>query len=106
MRAQRRAAVTVTLTRPAGKDKYGDAVEPAGSPVEIQRAIFQPASMLERTSDDQAPVLQVAAWDLPGVHDVRAGDLITHGADVWQAEGGGTVWLDRTKVPVTQARAS
>lgn len=118
MRTQRRAARTVTIAAVAKSDDsdVGDSTE-THTFTEVERAIFEPERPLERTGDGQALVVRPAMFNLPGVHDLDADDLILEGAldvvvvddaivggtVVWQVVGGSTVWLDRTEVPVTRA---
>lgn len=124
MRTQRRAPVTVILAHITTTQDMGNETEDAtGTRVEL--AMFNPEQTLERSSTDQAPVVQPAFFDVPGVHDIDADDLV-HVTDVqlpedpdelkallltvtptsWQVVGGGNVWLDRTKVPVVQPRSA
>lgn len=118
MRLQRRGHVTVTLVHPtAAKDRLGNRAGGAVRTV-IENALFSsPQPMAERTSPDQAEVLAPATFNLPGLYDVGADDLIQVGdyptvpsagvvVETWQVLGGGTRLVDRTRVPVTQARSS
>lgn len=109
MRSQRRAPATVTLvrsTRVTDTDDLGDAPASPVAPerIEIAGAMFEPQQILTRSGNDQVPVVRPAVWNLPGVYDVDADDLIEHEGTTWQVTGGGNVWLDRTKVPVTETR--
>lgn len=107
MRSQRRVGQTVQLVRvTVSEDELGNAEDPSTSSTEIDGAIFEPERALERTSADQAPVLQPAVWNLPGVYTVDADDQIVHGDTTWFVIGGGEVWLDRTKVPVQLTRTT
>lgn len=106
----------MTLVRVTSEDVggLGDITETTTAQV-IENAMFDPAHIDERTHSDQAPVLQPAVFNLPGVHDVDANDRILVGAvevddiaaydgPTWYVTGGGLVWLDRTKVPVSETR--
>jgi hypothetical protein len=111
MRSQRRAPRTVTLTHvTTTRSNIGDETESTTQTV-VVGAVFEPERALERTGNDQAPVLQPAVWNLPGVLAADSDDLITEGdatdpdfdsdsAATWQVVGEGVVWLDRTKIPV------
>lgn len=106
MRSQRRASLTVQLVSVTTVDDGLGNLTPTPVETEIRGATFEPERLVERAGSDQAPVLVSAAFNLPGVYAVNADDTITDADDtVWQATGGGTVWLDRTKVPVTQTRS-
>lgn len=112
MRSQRRPPVTVTVVQlTTTVDKYGDGTSPDPVRTVVDGAIFEPEQMVERVGDDQAPVLRPAHWNLPGVFELDSDDRIEIGpeeapTDVWLVDGGSAVWLDRTKVPVKQAKGS
>lgn len=98
--------VRIDTTEDAAGDETEDRTE-----TPVAGAIFEPERTLERTSNDQAPVLVPASWNIPGVRELDSDDLIVEGdttddafdpdtAVTWQVIGAGVVWLDRTKVPV------
>lgn len=100
MRNQRRAPLTVVLNHvTSDRDELGNTTEPATSDT-ITGATFEPQQILERVDNEGAPVVQPAAFNLPGVWAVDADDQIVHDGITWQVIGGGIVWLDRTKVAV------
>lgn len=123
MRPQRRTPVSVILAHITTTTDMGNETTTATG-VLVAGAIFNPEAIAERSSTDQAAVLAPAFFDVPGVYDVDADDLVhvttleelptdpdeleellvTVTDQTWQVVGGGGVWLDRTKVPVQQAR--
>lgn len=111
MRSQRRSPVTVQLVSIARTEDngLGDFTKTPTS-ITVDGAIYEPERPLERAGDDQAPVLQPASFNVPGVHTLLADDEVHIGADddlvVWYVVGGSTVWLDRTNIPVSRTRSS
>jgi hypothetical protein len=109
VRSQRRAPVTVILVHNTRTDDngLGDFTQ-TPTPVTVDGAIFEPQTPLEHAGEDQAPVLAPAAWNVPGVHELGADDEVHVGEGddlvVWYIVGGSTVWLDRTRIPVSQIR--
>jgi hypothetical protein len=116
VRTQRRAPVDVTLVHVTSTTTMGD-TDATATGEEVKRALFDPAQqILERAGDTQAVVVQPAVFNLPGIHTLDVHDLIQEGIDLdpdhlldigdgtWQVVGGSAVFLDRTKVPVVQAR--
>lgn len=107
MRSQRRAPGTVQLIFVTTiKDNLGNETT-STEVVESDGAIFNPESILERTGNDQAPVVAPAFWNVPGAFVLDADDLVIEGGDpddvdatTWQVVGGSALWLDRTKIPV------
>ncbi|HET6154357.1 MAG TPA: hypothetical protein VFE15_15540 [Marmoricola sp.] len=105
MRTQRRARVVVQLVRTnVVEDQFGNSAETPRNET-VHKCQFYPSPPAERSGDDSARILQTGFWDLPGDHPLLADDLIKAGGVTWQVVGGSTLWLDRTKVPVQQARA-
>lgn len=123
MRIQRRSPVSVILVHITTTRDMGNEDETATGTL-VKGALFNPETISERPSPDQAAVFEPAFFDVPGVHDVDADDLVhvteltelptdpgeleqllkTVTPSTWQVDGGGAVWLDRTKIPVVQAR--
>lgn len=104
MRNQRRTPLTVQLIQVTStKDPLGNATETT-STTTVEGATFDPERTIERTGEDQVPIVQPAVFNLPGVYEINADDLVIHADTTWQVVGGGAVWLDRTKVPVVQPR--
>lgn len=84
-------------------DQFGDGTEtPARR--SVPGALFVPNAPQERAGETQVKVVQTGHWNLPGCHQLNADDLIRDGNVDWQVVGGGTVLVDRTKVPVQRAR--
>lgn len=108
MRAQRVTPRTVQLVRvTVEEDNHGDAVDGGApqEPVTVEGAQFYPERVVEQTGSRQAPVVEPAYWNLPGVHELDSDDQIMDGDVTWYVIGGSAVWLDRTKVPVTRTRS-
>lgn len=102
MRSQRRSGRTVVLVAVVKtRSDVGDSTE-TETPTTVHGAIFEPERPLERTGDSRATVVRPAMWNLPGVHELDADDLVKDGDVTWQVLGGSTVWLDRTEVPVVR----
>jgi len=123
VRTQRRPPVSVILVHIVTTSDMGNEDETVTGTL-VPGAIFNPEQIAERSSTDQAAVVQPAFFDVPGVQQVDADDLVhvteldelptdpdelealltTITSSTWQVDGGGSVWLDRTKVPVVQPR--
>lgn len=110
MRTQRRTPVTVVLLTTTRTDDngLGDYTE-ITTETTIEGCTFEPQQIVESVDPDQPAIVQPAFFNLPGVHDLDADDLLRVGdgddAETWQVVGGATVWLDRTKVPVKRTGA-
>lgn len=105
MRTQRRAPLTVqliTVTK-TGDDGLGNFTKPETS-CTVRGATFEPERPAERAGEDQAPVMQPAAFNVPGCHHLGANDQVRCNGATWYVVGGSTVWLDRTNIPVSQTR--
>lgn len=83
----------------------------------VEGAQFDPERTLERAGDDQAAVILPAVFNVPGVFELDADDMVIPGevteedladydGEVWYVVGGSAIWLDRTKIPVTQTRST
>lgn len=97
MRTQRRPAVTATLVHVVQNNLGAGDVTTS---TVITGAVFEPAPQPVERVDQAPPTYQLGAFNLPGVHTAEAGDtLLVNGAE-WRVLSGGTVWLDRTRVPV------
>ena len=114
MRYKRRRPATATVVHAAG-----------GSPETIEGALLEPQTPISASdraargtdnSDARDPRrLMVGARpqlvgetviNFPGTHAFGVDDQITIAGVTWRATGAGQVWLDRTKVPVTQVRTT
>lgn len=109
--------MTVTLVQitTADPDGLGDDTTTAVVTT-VEGAQFDPERISERPGDDQAAVVLPAVFNVPGVFDVDADDMVLEGevaeedlndydGPTWYVLGGAAVWLDRTKIPVTQTRS-
>jgi hypothetical protein len=112
VRAQRRATSTATLVRkgnPTPETIDGALIEPLSTSAAAERAARTADSSDARDPrraliGARPPLVGDTIINLPGVHAVAADDKITIDDITWRATGEGSVWLDRTKVPVTKQR--
>lgn len=105
MRLQRRPGLTVelhrvtTATDTLGDSTYSDAV------TIVRGALFEPSRVVESVDPNVAAVVESAAFNLPGVHNIDADDHLVANGMRWDVAGDAQVWLDRTRVPVKNARS-
>lgn len=106
MRTQRRPPVTIRLIRATttADDHLGNETESTTTQI-VPNAIFEPGALNERASTDQAKVYEPAFFNVPGVHPMDSNDRVVTCGVTWYVQGGSTVWLDRTKIPVARTRA-
>lgn len=97
MRIQRRPGVTVTLVHVV-QNNLGDS-DVTTSTV-INGAVFEPAPLTPDRIDQAPPTYQMGAFNLPGAYTAAVGDMLLVDGAEWRVLEGGTVWLDRTRVPV------
>lgn len=99
----------VVLVRPTiTLDTYGDRTAPDPERTTISGALFDPDRAAEQVAPEASAVTQSGVWNLPGVYEVDANATIEVGTGpdlvIWNVDGAGLIWRDRTKVPVTSAR--
>lgn len=114
MRSQRRSTVTVDLVQVTRTDDngLGDFTKTPNTTT-VAGAIYEPERPTEHAGEDQARVLQPAAFNVPGIHELGADDEVrvhtgpeAEDREVWYVVGGSSPWLNRTNVPVSRTRTS
>lgn len=95
-------SVTVTAVVTT-RDQYGDETT-STSTTSVTGCMFEPEQSTERTDSHTPGVVTPAKFYLPVALTLNADDTITDAASVvWNVQGGSSVWVDQTEVPVVRA---